>query len=273
MDATTHTVAVPGAKLYYEVRGSGPLLLLIGSPMESMFFAGMADALASDHTVVTYDPRGITHSSVDDPDGPVTPEIQGDDVHEIIAAVGGGPADVFGSSGGACSGLALVSRHPEDVRTLVAHEPPITCFLPDAAAADAANDDIVETYLRDGTAAAYGKFLASAGFDSPGGGDGEQAGPPQMPPPNPAQERNDRHFFLNLVRPTTRYRPDVDALKAAPTRVVVGVGADSGEQLPARTARATAAAIDAPVVEFPGDHAGFLSRHEPFLAKLREVLG
>jgi pimeloyl-ACP methyl ester carboxylesterase len=268
VDVTTQTLDVPGAKLYYEVRGSGPLLLLIGSPMESMFFGSMADALAVDHTVVTYDPRGISHSSVDDLDRQVTPEDQGDDVHAVIEAVGNGPADVFGSSGGACSGLALVSRHPGDVRMLVAHEPPITCFLPDAAAVDAANEEIVETYHAAGAGPAFGRFMAMAGFDTPGEG-GEA---PPMPPPNPAQERNDRHFFLNLVRTTTRYRPDVEALKAAPTRIVLGVGEDSGQQLPARTGRATAAVIGAPVVEFPGDHGGFLGKPEPFLEKLRAVL-
>lgn len=269
MEVTTRTLDAQGAKLYYEVRGSGPLLLLIGSPMESIFFASMADALAVDHTVVTYDPRGISHSSVDDLDRQVTPEDQGDDVHAIVAAVGNGPADVFGSSGGACTGLALVSRHPGDVRTLVAHEPPITCFLPDAVTIDADNDGIVETYLSAGAGAAFGRFMALAGFEVPG----DAAEAPPMPPPNPAQERNDRHFFLNLLRTTTRYRPDVEALKATTTRIVVGVGADSGEQLPARTARATAATIGAPDVEFPGDHGGFLGKPEPFLVRLRTVLG
>lgn len=268
MDVTTHTLGVPGAKLYYEVRGSGPLLLLIGSPMESMFFAGMADALAADHTVVTYDPRGISHSSVDDLDRQVVHEDQADDVHAIITAVGNGPADVFGSSGGACTGLALVSRHPGDVRMLVAHEPPITCYLPDAAELDAGSDEIVATYRSAGRGPAFAKFLAFAGLGVPS--DGGEA--PPMPPPSPTQERNDRHFFLNLVRTTTRYRPDVEALKAAPTRIVIGVGEDSGEALPARTGRATAAAIGAPVVEFPGDHGGFLGKPGPFLEKLRTVL-
>ncbi|HEX6444042.1 MAG TPA: alpha/beta hydrolase [Streptosporangiales bacterium] len=269
MDVTTRTLDVPGAKLYYEVRGSGPPLLLVGSPMESMFFAGMADALAVDRTVVTYDPRGISDSSVEDPDRQVTPEDQGDDVHAIIEAVGNGPAEVFGSSGGACTGLALVSRHPGDVRTLVAHEPPITCFLPDAAEVDAIGDEVVETYRTAGSAAAFRRFMAMAGFEAPG----DPGEAPQLPPPNPDQERNDRHFFLGLFRTTMRYRPDVEALQSVATRIVVGVGEDSGEQLPARTGRATAAAIGAPVVEFPGRHAGFLERPEPFLEKLRTVLG
>lgn len=266
MDVTTHVLAVPGAKVYYEVRGSGPLMLLIGCPMEAMFFGAMADALATDHTVVTYDPRGISHSSVDDLDAPVTPEVHTDDLHEIVAAVGNGPADVFGSSGGAVNGLALAARHPEDVRTLVAHEPPATCFLPDATDVDAGVDGVVETYRTDGAGAAFRRFLALCGFDVP---DGEQ--PPM--PPNPYQEKNDRHFFVNLLRPTTRYRPDAAALGKDRPRVVIGVGADSGEQTAARTARATAAATGVPLVAFPGDHGGFLGKPEPFLATLRDVLG
>lgn len=265
MDVTTQVLEVPGAKLYYEVRGSGPLLLLVGCPMEALFFAAMADALAAHHTVVTYDPRGISHSTVDEPDAQVPPDTHADDLHAIVTAVGGGPADVFGSSGGAVNGLALAARHPEDVRTLVAHEPPVTCVLPDAAAVDAGVDEIVDTYRTDGAGAAFVRFLAQCGLDVP---DGEQ--PPT--PPNAYQERNDRHFFLNLIRTTTRYRPDAAALRDARTRVVVAVGADSGDQLAARTARAVAATLGAPLVEFPGDHGGFLGTPGPFLATLRNTL-
>src|SRR5215210_8768179 len=102
---TTQHLAVPGAKVYYEVRGSGPLLLVIGQPMTSGPFAPLADLLATDHTVVTYDPRGVGESTVDDRSRAITAEIEADDLAAIIDAVGGGPADVFGSSGGAVAGL------------------------------------------------------------------------------------------------------------------------------------------------------------------------
>src|SRR5215210_2900577 len=110
---TTHHLAVPGGKLYYEVRGSGPLLLAIGQPMTSGLFAPLADLLATDHTVVTYDPHGLGESTVDDPSLAVTAEVEADDLAEIIGAVGGGPADVFASSGGAIAGLALATRNPD----------------------------------------------------------------------------------------------------------------------------------------------------------------
>ena len=129
---TTDRLAVPGGKIYYEVRGSGPLLLVIGQPMTSGPFAPLADLLATDHTVVTYDPRGVGESTADDRSLAVTPEVEADDLAAIIDAVGDGPAEVFGSSGGAVAGLALATRHPDKVRTLIAHEPPVGELLPDA---------------------------------------------------------------------------------------------------------------------------------------------
>jgi len=124
-DPSAHVLDVPGARLYYERRGSGPLLLMIGSPMDSTGFAGLASAVASDYTVVTYDPRCIGHSSREDTSQDVTPDQQADDVHRLLSALGGGPAAVFGSSGGATVGLALVTAHSGQVHTLVAHEPPV----------------------------------------------------------------------------------------------------------------------------------------------------
>jgi pimeloyl-ACP methyl ester carboxylesterase len=125
-------VTVPGADLHYEIRGDGPLLLVIGSPMAAAEFAPLADALASDHTVVTYDPRGHGSSAISGPDDDATPDQRADDIAAILDDLGAADADVFGSSGGAVTGLALVSRHAARVRTLVAHEPPLLELLPDA---------------------------------------------------------------------------------------------------------------------------------------------
>src|ERR1700749_1216428 len=122
---TVRSVAVPGARLHYEVRGSGPLVLVIGSPMASAEFAPLADALAGDHTVVTYDPRGYAGSQVNDPEAPSGVEQRADAVKAILDDLGAESADLFGSSGGAVTGLALVARHPGRVGTLVAHEPPL----------------------------------------------------------------------------------------------------------------------------------------------------
>jgi len=262
---------VPGARLYYERRGTGPLLLLIGSPMDSTGFATLADALAGEHTVVTYDPRGTGDSSRDD-SGDVTPEQQAGDVHHLMSALSDGPADVFGSSGGAVVGLALVTAHPGQVRTLVAHEPPVTELLPDSAQVRAQIQDIYDTYRADGAGKAMQKFLAHAGLMPAAG---QQADAPRWQP-SPQQVARMRastdHFLAHLIRPTTRYRPDIAALRAAPARIVVAAGATSTGQLANRCAVALASQLGTPVAEFPGDHGGFLAMPEQFGRELAGVL-
>jgi pimeloyl-ACP methyl ester carboxylesterase len=166
-EPTAHMLDVPGARLYYERRGSGPLLLMIGSPMDSSGFAPLASALADRYTVVTYDPRGIANSSRADTSDDVTPAQQADDVHRLLSALGGEPADLFGSSGGAVVGLALVTAHPDQVRTLAAHEPPVVELLADSAQLRAKIQDIYDTYRLEGAEKAMQKFMAHAGL---GGG-------------------------------------------------------------------------------------------------------
>jgi pimeloyl-ACP methyl ester carboxylesterase len=203
-DPVTQTLDVPGARLYYERRGTGPLLLMIGSPMDSTGFAGLASALADRYTVVTYDPRGIG-SSRDDTGQDVTPGQQADDVHRLLTALDGAPAYVFGSSGGAVVGLALVTARPGQVRMLVAHEPPVIELLPDRAQVRA--QDIYNTYRADGTDAAIAKFMAHAGLSA---APAQEADAPRWEPP-PEQIARMRattgHFLAHLLRPTTGYQP------------------------------------------------------------------
>jgi clorobiocin/coumermycin A biosynthesis protein CloN7/CouN7 len=271
-DPTTHLLDVPGARLSYERRGSGPLLLMIGSPMDSSGFAPLAGALADRYTVVTYDPRGIANSSREGPTQDVTPEQQADDVHRLLSALGGGPADVFGSSGGAVVGLALVTAHPEQVRTLVAHEPPVVELLADAAQLRAQIEDISDTYRVEGAEKAMQKFMAHAGL---GAAPARGVDAPRWEP-SPEQVARMRattgHFLAHLLRPTTRYRPDIQALQAASTRIVVAGGASSKGQLANRTAVALADRLGTTVVDFPGDHGGFLALPEQFGRLLDQVL-
>ncbi|MFI5664216.1 alpha/beta fold hydrolase [Streptomyces sp. NPDC051684] len=268
---TTRTLDVPGARLRYEVRGSGPLLLLMGSPMDAAAFAPLAEALAGDHTVVTHDPRGISGSVLDDPEQDSTPELRADDVSALLDALEADSADVLGSSGGAVTGLALIARHPGRVRTLVAHEPPLLELLPDAAEQRAAAEDIVATFHREGVAAAWGRFMGNAGFDT-GPGAAEDA--PGPPPGEPSEQdlANSARFFAHELLHTSLYIPDLAALTAGPTRVVIGIGATSAGLITARTSRALSERIGTPPVEFPGDHGGFTDQPKEFAERLREVL-
>lgn len=266
----SRTLDVPGARLHYEIRGSGPLLLVIGSPMPAADFAPLAHALAADHTVVTYDPRGLAGSTIDDPSQDATPDLRADDVSAIIEHLGPDRVDVFGSSGGAVTGLALATRRPGLVRTLVAHEPPVTELLPDAAAQRAATEDIIETFHRDGPEAAWMKFMLNAGFDMSDPENGAPVGPPPTAEQQAKQFADMTRFFDHEMRDTIAYRPDVDALKRA--HVVIGIGADSGHLLTYRTSTALAELLGSTPAEFPGDHGGFIGAPGVFADRLREVL-
>jgi clorobiocin biosynthesis protein CloN7 len=240
--------------------------------MDSTGFAGLASALAGQYTVVTYDPRGIGSSSRQDAGQDVTPEQQADDVHRLLSVSGGGPAYVFGSSGGAVVGLALVTAHPGQVRTLVAHEPPVVELLPGSAQLRAQIQDIYDTYRADGADKAMAKFMTHAGL---GEASGQEADAPRWEP-SPEQMARMRAtaevFLAHLIRPTTRYQPDIEALRAAPTRIVVAAGATSKGQLANRSALALAGRLGTSVVEFPGDHGGFMALLEQFVLVLHQVL-
>lgn len=277
-------LAVPGGELYYEVRGRGPLALVIGQPMTAEPFGPLADLLASDHTVVTYDPHGLGRSNVEDPSLPVTPDVQADDLALLVAHLGGGPADVFGSSGGAVTALALATRHPLLVRTVVAHEPPVTELPPDAGHIRAVTDAIVQAYEQEGSGAAWGAFISLVMFDgeltgpsvppaswTPPGQQSDAGDAPQPQARSAKQEADDALYFLRMLRPFTRYRPDVEALRSGAPRVVIGVGETSGAGVAIRSARALAAELGVEPTVFPADHGGFLADPEGFAEVLRPL--
>jgi pimeloyl-ACP methyl ester carboxylesterase len=278
-----HTLAVPGASIHYELRGSGPLLALIGAPMGSSGFVALADLMATDHTVLTYDPRGSERTTVADRTQTTTPELLAGDVHRVLASVSRGssgsrgsdePAAVLGSSGGAITGLALVAAHPEQVGTLVAHEPPALTLLSNAEEELAEVESIVSTYRRAGADAAMRQFLLSIGVLGEEGARHFAATPEPEPVPAPDIPQSDNDFFYaNQIRATTSFRPDRERLLAASTRIVIGVGATSTGQLAHRAGVAMAEYLGLPATEFPGDHGGFSGEVTSFAARLREVLG
>lgn len=283
-EPTTATLEVPGATITYDVRQAGstePALLLIGSPMGASGFTTLAGHFP-DRTVVTYDPRGVERSTKADPAAPSTPEQHADDLHRVIEAVGGGPVDIFASSGGAVNALALVAAHPSDVRTLVAHEPPLASIVPDREGALAASRAVHEAYERNGFGAGMARFILVVSHQGP-----MTATFAAQPDPDPAMfglpagddgTRTDALLGQNIVS-CTHYEPDFDALRAAPTHIVFGAGVESKGQLAHRGAFAAAERLGLDPVIFPSDHGGFLGgeygqRGDPdaFAASLREAL-
>jgi pimeloyl-ACP methyl ester carboxylesterase len=269
----TETVQVPGASLYYEVRGSGPVLLMIpGGPMDADGFTGIADRLADSYTVVTYDCRGNSRSPMQGSWDDLSVALFADDAKRLLDVFGPDQACVLGSSGGATYGLDLVARYPDRVRTLVAHEPPVSELLPDAERYHALNEQIGETYRSEGTFAAMQMFMKGVGFGSDGPSPrGEQ--PSQNAAEAARLGANLELFAGRLIPVIGNYEPDVDALRRSPTRIVVGVGDESTpEQMVYQTAHELARQLGGQPVQFPGGHGGFGSHPDGFAARLREVL-
>lgn len=283
-EPTTRTLEVPGAVLTYDVHesdvqsGHRPLFIF-GSPMGASGFAQLVPHF-DDRTVITYDPRVMERSRLRE-GGEVTVEIHGDDIHHVVEATGIGPVDAFGSSGGASAALAWVVEHPEEVGTMVAHEPPLTALLEDSETLHRVNADIVDTYLRSGSGPAMAKFIQLVMYAGPLPDDYLD-----QPAPDPAQfglsteddgSRDDPLLRWNMAMPP--YHPDAEALHASGVRIVPAIGAKGEGTMARRGGEALAALLGMEPVVFPGDHGGFAVNewspdNDPaaFAQKLREVL-
>jgi pimeloyl-ACP methyl ester carboxylesterase len=284
---TTHTLETAEADIVYDVRGplptadGRPPLFMIAQPMDASGFATLASYFP-DRTVVTYDPRGLGRSVRKDGRVENTPTLQAADVHAVIEALGVGPVEMFASSGGAVTALALVTAHPDDLATLVAHEPPIIPVLPDAEAAERARAGFRDIYEAKGAGAGMAAFIAMTSWR------GEFTDEYfSQPAPDPAQfgmpteddGRRDDPLLSDRSWAITGYRPDVDALAAAPTRIVIAVGEESLGTFTGRAAVATAELLGQQPAVFPSHHGGFMGgeygyagQPEAFARKLREVL-
>jgi pimeloyl-ACP methyl ester carboxylesterase len=276
----TQTLDLTGATLTYEVRGAEPeraepVLLMIGSPMDASGFTPLAGHFP-ERTVVTYDPRGVGRSPRADGVTGATPDEHAEDLYRLICEHDAGPVDIFASSGGAVNGLALVSRHPEAVRTLVAHEPPLATVLPDREEVLAVTQDIHATYLRDGLGPAMAKFLAFTSLKGPTPADfpGHAPNPADFGLPTEDDGSRDHPLLGPHMVAVTSYEPDFDSLRAASTRIVVAVGAESEGTFPYRGALAVAERLGTEAVIFPSHHGGFHEQGSPdaFAATLRRVL-
>jgi len=284
---TTHTLETAEADIVYDVRGplptadGRPPLFMIAQPMDASGFATLASYFP-DRTVVTYDPRGLGRSVRKDGRVENTPTLQAADVHAVIEALGVGPVEMFASSGGAVTALALVTAHPDDLTTLVAHEPPIIAVLPDAEAAERARAGFRDIYEAKGTGAGMAAFIAMTSWR------GEFTGEYfAQPAPDPAQfgmpteddGRRDDPLLSDRSWPITSYRAEIDALAAAPTRIVIAVGEESLGTFTGRSAVAIAELLGQQPTVFPSHHGGFMGgeygypgQPEAFARKMREVL-
>ncbi|MFE6309667.1 alpha/beta fold hydrolase [Streptomyces rochei] len=283
----TYTLETAGADLVYDVRGplpttdGRPPLFMIGQPMDATGFAALA-ARFPERTVVTYDPRGLGRSTRRDGRVDHTPQTQAADVHAVVEALGAGPVEMFASSGGAVTALAVVERYPEDVTTLVAHEPPLITLTPDRSAAERARAGVRETYEKRGWGAGMAAFVAMTSWR------GEftdayfaqaEADPAAIGMPVEDDGSRDDPLLSDRSWAVSGYRPDIDAIAAAPTRVVIAVGEETGDALTGRTSVAIAELLGQRVTVFPSHHGGFCDgefgypgKPDEFAHRLRQVL-
>jgi pimeloyl-ACP methyl ester carboxylesterase len=259
---------VDDADLYYEVRGDGPLVVLAGAPMDADAFAGLADLLAVDHTVLTTDPRGIKRSSVRDRAAQSTPLQRAADLARLIDHVGAGPAALaIGSSGGAVSVLALAEEHPDSVAVAIAHEPPLVEILPDRDELMAATEEMLAVFETGDRKATFRKFMAIANLELP-----DEVVEMMVSADASPQELADEAFqYRNMYRGTIGFRPDIARLTAVSTRVLVGLGEDSAGELCDRSSRALAGLLDTAPTMFPGGHIGFATDPAAFETRLRKI--
>ena len=267
--ATTDTLRVPDALLHYEVRGRGPLVVLVAAPMDARSFEPLADLLAADHTVLTTDPRGINRSKVDDPDVDATPELRADDLARLVRHLDVGPAALFGSSGGAVSVLALAQANPELAHTVITHEPPLTGLVPDGEDLLRRTDEMIDTYRSGDAVGAWKEFMAIADIHMPDQVIEHMFGGER----DPQDVADERFQYEHMLRPSVRWEPDFDALRSASTRIVVGIGEDSDGELCERTSQALAAGEPGRLDAEAGGHIGFVDDPDRFAVRLREVLG
>jgi len=258
-------LCVPGASIFYQMSGSGPLLLMIaGGGGGSTGFSGIANALADSYTCVLYDRRGASRSPLNDPDEDVSLETHSDDAHRLLLELSSEPAYVFGSSGGALIALDLVARHPEQVRTLVTHEPPAEYLLPDA---EQLQEDLLDIYHREGGLAALKLLAAQSGMSYEDREPGVDLSSTQE-----ESAANADAFFKYTFQAVRRYRLDFPALLAAPTRIVLAGGSAGRQYVGYRGATAVAERLGTTVVEFPSHHVGYMTHPRAFAERLRDVL-
>jgi pimeloyl-ACP methyl ester carboxylesterase len=265
-DTRTGRLDVPGAELYYQVRGTGPLLLIImGGGGDADASSGITGHLTEHFTVVSYDRRGLSRSTLTDADEHPSIQTHSDDVHRLLAELTTEPAFVLGTSLGAIIGLDLLSRHPEQVRKLVAHEAPLRRLLPDAERAEAQRvQDAIESGAR---GAQWTELMRRIGVDHSDAEPGLQ-----MPAPSPQMIANSDFFRRRDAPAAHRYELDVDTLRVASASIVAAGGERSRDGFPYRAAKALARLLDVDLEEFPGDHAGFATRPQAFAAKLAAIL-
>jgi pimeloyl-ACP methyl ester carboxylesterase len=251
------TLDVPGAQLYYEVSGSGPLLILIsGASGTGESFRPLVSHLTSQYQVVIYDRRGFSRSHLDGPqDYDHRLSTDADDVRRLIAHLTDQPATVFGNSSGALVALEVLIQYPERVQIVVAHEPPVITLLPDAAKRLAFLDRVYDTYQKQGVPNAMQQFASG----TLGSIDRQVVAQALCENANTYALSNAGYWMEHELRQYPRVVLDLATLEVLAEQVVLVGGRDSQDQVPYQSTRVLARQLGLEVVDLPGGHLGFMA--------------
>ncbi len=262
---------VPGATLFYEVRGSGPLVVFIpGGGGDAASVDPIAEVLEDRFTVASFDPRGYSRSVLDGAQETQRVETQSDDVFRLLSHLTDEPVLIVGGSSGAIVGLDLLARHPDRVARLVAHEPPCFAVLPDAAEQRAMIEEVHTLFRTEGLAAASARFLAGIGNAMKPSPEVSEL-PPRTAEMWARLMANGPLMMEYELREFTSYIPDYAGLSAVADRLVLAVGRETRGCLPYRPAVEIAERIGIEVTEFPGAHNGMRTEAAEFAEQLAET--
>lgn len=273
MMITAHdgTLELAGVTLFYKVRGSGPVLFILqGGGGDAEGSEALVRLLADAYTVVTYDRRGLSRSSVKDPSSPISIEVHSEDAHRLLLALSTEPAFILGVSIGALIALDLVTHHPEQVRALVAFEPGIADLLPEdeRAKAKQTHMEVDELYRRIGMPAAMKKMAALSGMDLEDRESDVDLTPPDIQ--RSALHGKNMNFFLAHDAPAAHsYKLDVYALQKVGTKILPAAGRSSEDRMPHHSVLALAKLLGSEVTYFPGGHTAYFLRPKAFAEILR----
>jgi pimeloyl-ACP methyl ester carboxylesterase len=251
---------VPGARLYYETRGSGPLLLLIpGANGDVNGFPSLADLLAADFTVVTYDRRGYTRSALNGAqDYAHRLETDADDARRLIEHLSDEPGVVFGTSSGGIIALQLLVDHPQAVRALVSFEPAAMRLLPNPEKWFAF-DDLYDLYRQSGPAPDRSLFVQQCFPEVDRIPDPEHA---------PTVMANANYFFERELRQYTAAELDMEKLSERAAIIIPAMGLASVGFPDGDIARTLSFQLGRDLLELPDGHVGSSTSSKEFAHRL-----
>jgi pimeloyl-ACP methyl ester carboxylesterase len=261
--STGKFLEVNGAKIYHEVRGSGPSVLFIaGATGDGGHFERVAKILSDEFTVVTYDRRGNSRSPRPDGWEETSTEEHSEDAAALIEALGLTPVAVFGNSAGAIIGLDLAIRRPELVRGALLHEPPMTVGMANLEEVMGAFQQVVEGGMQRGGprggVEAFLRFVA-----------GDETFDKLYPRLRERMLENGETCLFIEMPVFPAYGPDETTLAAIEVPVRVMVGSDSAFGEPARW---LAGQLGVELEKLPGGHTPYFDRPQEMAETLRPLL-